>query len=128
MSYLLDTHAYLWWDSTSSELSGPVRSILLNADQIVYVSLASIWEIQIKSQLGKLKLPAPLSEIIERQQVDNAIQMLPVRVPHILALSTLPPHHRDPFDRILIAQAITEELILLSKDRTFAQYPVNTLW
>ncbi len=128
MKYLLDTHTYLWWDSKSSELSRSVRDILMDAGQTVYVSLASIWEIQIKFQIGKLHLAVPLAEIIERQEADNSIRVFPVRIPHILALQNLPMRHNDPFDRILIAQAITENLTVLSKDRKFADYNVQVLW
>ncbi|MBN8590935.1 MAG: type II toxin-antitoxin system VapC family toxin [Anaerolineae bacterium] len=128
MSYLLDTHTYLWWDSKSSELSRPVRDILMDVEQTVYVSLATIWEIQIKSQIGKLHLPAPLLEIIERQEAENGIHVLPVQVPHVLAVYNLPMHHRDPFDRILIAQTMIENMTLLSKDRQFAIYNVQVFW
>ncbi len=95
---------------------------------LLLVSIASLWEIQIKYQLGKLNLKLPLGQIITNQQQNNNIVVLPVTLDHILALETLPHHHRDPFDRLLIAQATLESATLLSKDSIFANYQVNLLW
>ncbi len=89
------------------------------------MSVASVWEMQIKQQLGKLKLRLPLAELIADQQKDNGIEILPVGLAHVLALENLPLHHKDPFDRLLIAQARTENIGILSVDATFKQYEVK---
>jgi PIN domain nuclease of toxin-antitoxin system len=128
MKYLLDTHTFVWWDMEASRLSAKVFDILADDANELFLSVASVWEIQIKQQIGKLKLPAPLPEVIERQQTDNEIVFLPVTLPHVFDLNHLPLHHRDPFDRLLVAQARVENLILLSDDAVFAQYPVQVVW
>jgi PIN domain nuclease of toxin-antitoxin system len=92
------------------------------------LSLASVWEIQIKSQLGKLQLSLPLSELIETQQQMNDLQLLPVELKHIYALTELSHHHRDPFDRLLIVQSRVEQMPLLSRDSIFDAYGVDRIW
>lgn len=128
MRYLLDTHAFIWWNTDAPELPARVREILANPENIILLSLASVWEMQIKLQVGKLTLPAPLAEIIEKQQHENQIELLPIILSHILALEHLPAHHRDPFDRLLIAQAQVEDIPLLSNDPILARYPVRVIW
>jgi PIN domain nuclease of toxin-antitoxin system len=95
---------------------------------VVLLSVASAWEMQIKLQLGKLDLRLPLAEVIASQQQSNDIQVLSVALGHVLALQDLPAHHKDPFDRLLIAQANVEEAVLISHDPVFAQYAVKVLW
>lgn len=95
---------------------------------ILLLSLASVWEILIKIQLGKLSLPAPLGDILEKQQQTNQIELLPIALPHILALEQLTQYHRDPFDRLLIAQARVEGIPIISDDSVFSQYPVELIW
>ena len=92
------------------------------------LSIASIWEIQIKHQLDKLVLDLPLEEILHQQQDENNLQLLSIELPHILALNQFPLHHRDPFDRLLIAQAATEDMHLVSNDKLFRRYDVKLLW
>jgi PIN domain nuclease of toxin-antitoxin system len=128
MNYLLDTHTFMWTDSNSSELSARVRAEISNPENEIYVSLVSIWEMQIKHQLGKLPLRMALNNIIEHQQQENGIEVLPIRLSHVLELNNLPLHHRDPFDRLLIAQARIERLTLISHDSIMSQYPVQVLW
>jgi PIN domain nuclease of toxin-antitoxin system len=99
-----------------------------NPENVLLVSVASLWEMQIKLQLGKLKLNTPLAELVAGQQQINKIEILDVKLEHILALGELPPHHRDPFDRLLIAQTNIEEAILLSKDQIFAEYAIKVVW
>lgn len=127
MIILLDTHAFIWWDSEPSRLSPYILSLLQDPTHHVLLSVASVWEIQIKSQLGKLELSLPLAEVIEKQRHTNHIAILPVTLEHVLALQDLPLHHKDPFDRLLIAQAISEEATLVSHDPIFTQYPVQLL-
>jgi len=92
------------------------------------LSLASVWEMQIKRQLGKLSLNLPLPELIASQQQTNGLQLLPIELNHIFMLENLPQFHRDPFDRLLIAQAVTEQIPVLSIDTVFDHYPVQRLW
>jgi PIN domain nuclease of toxin-antitoxin system len=127
MRGLLDTHTFLWWDSSSSRLSSPVRSFLSNPANDVLLSVVSVWEILIKLRLGKLTVRAPLPTILTQQQ-SRGIQILPVTLDHVMAVGTLPAAHKDPFDRLLIAQANIEGAVLLSADPVFAQYPVQVLW
>lgn len=128
MKLLLDTHTFIWWDSEPAKLSPQVLALCQDRTNSLLLSVASVWEMQIKLQLGKLKLDLPLAEIIESQQQRNNIEILPVLLTHVLALQSLPAHHKDPFDRLLIAQANVEEAALASSDPVFAKYAVNVLW
>jgi len=128
MKVLLDTHAFIWWDSAPTKLSPQARAACEDWANVVLLSVASVWEMQIKRQLGKLDLRLPLAEVIASQQQTNEIQVLPVTLGHVLALQDLPTHHKDPFDRLLIAQANVEEAVLVSHDPIFTHYPVKVLW
>ncbi len=128
MKLLLDTHTFIWWDSEPAKLSPQALTLCQERTNSLLLSVASAWEMQIKLQLGKLKLTLPLAEIIESQQQRNNIEILPVLLPHVLALQSLPAHHKDPFDRLLIAQANVEEAILVSSDPVFVQYVVKVVW
>lgn len=128
MKLLLDTHAFIWWDSAPDKLSPLARAACEDRTNLLLLSVASAWEIQIKLQLGKLHLRFPLAEVIASQQETNDLQVLPVTLSHVLALQGLPAHHQDPFDRLLLAQANAEEATLLSHDPVFADYPVKVLW
>ncbi|HEY5870402.1 MAG TPA: type II toxin-antitoxin system VapC family toxin [Candidatus Tectomicrobia bacterium] len=128
MKVLLDTHAFIWWDSTPDKLSPRARAACHDRTNFLLFSVASAWEIQIKLQLGKLYLRLPLAEVIVGQQQTNNLQVLPVALSHVFALQSLPAHHKDPFDRLLIAQANAEEATLISHDPVFAHYPVKVLW
>jgi PIN domain nuclease of toxin-antitoxin system len=128
MRILLDTHAFLWWDSEPGKLSTRVANLLFNPEHTIVLSVASIWEIQIKKQLGKLSLSVPLNELIESQQKINDIEILPIHLAHVLTLDSLPPHHKDPFDRILISQVIVEKIALVSADPVLTNYNVEIVW
>src|SRR5437867_3007395 len=128
MRLLLDTHAFMWWDSASSRLPAQVRALCHDPASILLLSVASVWEIQIKIQLGKLSLNRPLPEIISHQQQTNQLKVLPVTIEHVIALEQLPPVHRDPFDRLLVAVALAEGATLASGDAVFSQYPVPLVW
>jgi len=128
MKLLLDTHTFIWWDSEPTKLSTKVLALCQNQENTLILSVASVWEMQIKSQLGKIKLNLPLEELIESQHKINSIEILPITLEHILALEGLPSHHKDPFDRLLIAQANKERAVLVSCDSIFAEYPVSLLW
>ena len=127
MTGLLDTHTFIWWDSDVSRLSSKVLEFLGDASNMVLLSVVSVWEMVIKMQLEKITIRAPLTAIIADQQA-NGMQVLPVTLAHVLTVETLPIPHKDPFDRLLVAQANAEGAVLLSADLVFAQYPVNILW
>jgi PIN domain nuclease of toxin-antitoxin system len=128
MRLLLDTHAFIWWDSAPNKLPSQILALFQDQANEIIISVASIWEMQIKSQLGKLELKLPLEEIINTQQQTNNVQVLPITLAHVLALDGLPMHHRDPFDRLLVAQTNVEEVVLVSRDKIFEQYSVKLLW
>lgn len=128
MKLLLDTHTFIWWDSEPDKLSEAALALCQTSSNILILSVASVWEIQIKHQLGKLTLKMPLPDIVQGQQKSNNLRILPISLQHALALDLLPLHHKDPFDRILIAQAKVEKVALLSADPVFAQYPIRVRW
>jgi PIN domain nuclease of toxin-antitoxin system len=128
MAYLLDTHTFLWFINGDTQLSIKAKEAIGNPDAIKYISIASFWEIAIKLNVGKLSLDMPYVDL--RQQVaDNGFEILPITFSHTTELIHLDLHHRDPFDRIIIAQALNEELILISKDGNFDKYSqLKMLW
>ncbi|MGV3720969.1 MAG: type II toxin-antitoxin system VapC family toxin [Actinomycetota bacterium] len=128
MRLLLDTHTFIWWDTQPARLSPRARLLCTSRENQLVVSVATLWEMQIKLQLGKLQLSLSLEEIIRHQQQTNGIEVLSVSVPHVLALGHLPTVHRDPFDRILAAQAKAEGMTIVSADPILRQYPVTVEW
>jgi PIN domain nuclease of toxin-antitoxin system len=128
MNILLDTHAFIWWDSHIDRLSPTALEVCQDSANTLFLSVVSVWEIQIKHQLGKLTLDVPLVEIVNSQQSTNGLQILPVELSHVLALDQFPLHHRDPFDRLLLAQAKIERAVLLSCDPAFEAYSAYVLW
>jgi PIN domain nuclease of toxin-antitoxin system len=128
MNILLDSHTLIWFSQNSPQLSSSAIEILENRNNLLFLSLVSVWEIQIKVQLGKLNLDISLSEIVKDQTKINDVQILPMKLSHIWTLDTLPYYHKDPFDRLLISQAITENLIILGVDSVFDSYPVEKIW
>ena len=127
MKLLLDTHAFIWWDSDPGQLSVPALAALLDPANEVLLSVCSIWEMAIKADLERLSLRLPLSDIVSHQKA-NGLQLLPITVEHVLAIVGLPAIHNDPFDRLLIAQANVEGAQLVSNDRAIRQYAVRVLW
>jgi len=128
MKLLLDTHTFIWWDSEPAKLSSEALALCQNQENDLVLSVVSVWEIQIKLQLEKLKLQLPLRELIANQRQANKIEILPVTLEHVLALEYLPNYHKDPFDRLLVAQAKVEDIVLLSGDPSIAKYDVNLRW
>ena len=128
MKLLLDSHAFIWWDSNPDKLSPRALTLCQDRRNTLMVSVASLWEMQIKAQLGKLKLNIPMAELIEKQKETNAIKVLTISLEHILELGNLPTIHNDPFDRLLIAQARVEDAMIVSTDSIFAQYPITIVW
>jgi PIN domain nuclease of toxin-antitoxin system len=128
MKLLLDTHAFLWLASDITKLSPNVQRLLSNEENEIYLSVASLWEMSIKLGMGKLHIGKPLAQIVIEQQQVNHIQLLAIHASHALAVQELPPHHKDPFDRMLVAQARLELMTLLTEDATLKLYPVAVEW
>ena len=128
MKLLLDTHAFLWWVAASGELSRKSRSAVESARNECFVSVASGWEIAIKASLGKLRIEGALDRFLPEQLAANGFQPLAIDLKHAARVATLPFHHRDPFDRLLIAQALEEELAVVTADPVFAKYGVTRIW
>lgn len=120
MNLLLDTHVLLWWLDDSPSLSRTVNEKISDVGNLVFVSAAVIWEIRIKQALGKLKIPASFRQVLEGQSFEN----LPITADHAHAVKDLPSYHRDPFDRMLIAQAVVEGLTIVTHDSVFHPYRI----
>lgn len=121
MSYLVDTHVLIWHAREPERISRRVRAVLNDASVPVWFSMASLWEMAIKISLGKLQLDVTI-EVFAESQLRNAYQLLPVNLVHVVEVAKLPLHHRDPFDRMLIAQALSENLTILTADENFKKY------
>ena len=128
MRALLDNHAFLWWITNDPRLSKKVREIISDGENELFLSVASGWEMAIKAGLGRLQLPSNLEHFILEQMALNAIESLPVQMSHALHVYKLPAHHRDPFDRMLIAQAQLQNLPILTVDPQIARYSVKVIW
>jgi PIN domain nuclease of toxin-antitoxin system len=125
---LLDTHSFLWFLLDDPQLSAAARVLIEDPTNDVEISPASYWEIAIKIRLGKYALPEPYQVFIEREIADNDFRVLPIEPKHTAVLTTLPLHHRDPFDRLIVAQAMVEGLSLVSADPQLDAYPIHRLW
>ncbi len=128
MNYLLDTHSFLWFIAGNAKLSDRTRLLIENTDTQLYLSIASLWELSIKISIGKLFLKEPFEKIIPAQLAQNSIDLLQISIEHTAALIELPFHHRDPFDRLMIAQAQVEQLPIISKDSAFSAYKIQQIW
>jgi PIN domain nuclease of toxin-antitoxin system len=125
---LLDTHAFLWWIADDARLSARATALIGDGSNEILVSAASAWEIVVKSRLGRVAVPTPVDRFFTAQLEANAFVPLPIQMRHALGLEALPDIHRDPFDRILVAQAVAEELTLVSRDRVLRGYPISLEW
>ncbi|MCF7785037.1 MAG: type II toxin-antitoxin system VapC family toxin [Prosthecobacter sp.] len=128
MKALLDTHALLWFLAGSNKLGTAALGVIQNPANTLFVSPASLWEISIKDSLGKLTLPQPFAQLFPASLDASGILILPILMPHLHAHRSLPFHHHDPFDRLIISQALTEDLTLVSCDGEFSAYGVKLLW
>jgi PIN domain nuclease of toxin-antitoxin system len=126
MQLLIDTHVLIWFLEGNKSLSKPHRQIISDSQNDVFVSIASLWEIAVKISLGKLTLAKPLADVIKQIAVEN-IEVLPILPKHTLQVSTLPFHHRDPFDRIIVAQSQVENLPIVTNDIEFSHYGIKLL-
>lgn len=127
MNLLLDTHTFIWWAEDPTKLSNIALNAIQDKANRLLLSDVSIWEIQIKAQLGKIKIGLPLTQLIA-DQVKNGFEICGITTDHILGLDSLPFHHKDPFDRLLISQTIVDGLTFVSKDPAIKPYSVQTLW
>ncbi len=128
MRILLDTQAFLWMLSGAADFSSKARKLVADPDNELFLSLASVWEIAIKSSIGKLKIAEPIATFIPAQMQANGIEQLDISFRHVARVAVLPFHHRDPFDRLLVCQAVEEGLVLLSADAVFDRYKVPRIW
>ena len=128
MKVLLDTYACLWFVWNSVQLSATARARIVDPNNEIYLSPANYWELAIKIRIGKLRLAEPYEVFVTREIQQNCIRILPILVSHTAVLTTLPLHHRDPFDRLLVAHAMVEQMRLVSADPVFDSYPVTRLW
>lgn len=128
MRLLLDTHVFLWWVYDDPKLSQSARDLILDADNTKFVSAVSAWELSIKAGLGKIRLDQPISTFFTTYTAENYFEVLPISLTHIYKTEHLPPHHKDPFDRLLIAQAKTERLQMISADTAFDAYDIERFW
>lgn len=128
MKLLLDTHTFIWWQQDNTKLSAKALAAIRHPENTVYLSVINAWEMQIKHQLGKLTVHKPITEMVDYEVNENGFQILPVLLDHVYMLDELPLHHKDPFDRLLIAQAKKEGLTLVSDDTPMRAYNVTLLW
>lgn len=128
MRALLDTHVFLWWIIDDRRLPPYIRDVIADEGNELFLSSASCWEMAIKAKLGRLKLPVPPEKFIPDQMIANNISGLPIQLAHALHVYSLPDHHRDPFDRMLAAQAQIERMPIVTNDSLLADYDVRILW
>jgi PIN domain nuclease of toxin-antitoxin system len=125
---LLDTHSFLWFIAGDARLSEQGRALIEDSDNEKFVSIASIWEIAIKTSLGKLPLTKPFEQFIPEQIQRNGLDVLGLRVEHAAKVALLPFHHRDPFDRMIVAQSLAEDIAVVSNDAILDDYGIKRLW
>ena len=128
MNLLLDTHAFLWFIASDPRLSSQAQSLIQTPTNRRLLSMASLWEMAIKVSLGKLTLAQPFDQLIPRQLQLNQIEVLAIGLPHVAAVVAMPFHHRDPFDRLMAAQCLIEDLPIVSSDPVFDAYSVRRVW
>ncbi len=128
MRLLLDTHTFLWFTLDDPLLTTNALKLIVDPNNEILISPISYWEIAIKISIGKYSLSEPVAQFFEREIAGNQFDILPIQPQHVGPLASLPFHHRDPFDRLLIAQAIVEQIPVISADLAFDAYPVQRLW
>ncbi|WNZ47972.1 type II toxin-antitoxin system VapC family toxin [Leptolyngbya boryana CZ1] len=128
MRLFLDTYVFLWFIAGSSDLSNKVRTLIEDPNNQRFLSVASLWEMSIKVSIGKLDIGMTFTELMQHEVYGNAIEVLQIQSEHLDALAKLPFHHKDPFDRPIIAQSLAESMPLMSKDGEFGNYPITLLW
>jgi PIN domain nuclease of toxin-antitoxin system len=127
MAALLDTHTFLWFVSGDKQLPEKIKTKILNINESCYISIASLWEITIKIQIGKLKIDISIEDLFKYAD-RNQIEIVQITAEHLLVLASLPQHHNDPFDRLIVSQAISENMTLYSKDKGLKKYKIKQEW
>lgn len=125
---LLDTHTFIWWVENSPRLSDNALELIQNIENECFLSLVSTWEMAIKVSIGKLKFTCPVQEYVPQHLTANQFRQLDISFRHVIGVESLEFHHRDPFDRLLAAQAVEDKMILVSADRIFDRYKVERVW
>ena len=128
MKLLLDTHVFIWMNNSPNKLSARFCQYCEQGEDEFFLSMVTPWEIQIKQQLGKLKVAPVISKLIEKNRQENNIKLLPIELVHIETLSEIPLYHKDPFDRLLIAQARFEKMTLITADEKIRKYDIKVIW
>ena len=128
MRLLLDTHVFLWMNDAPEKLPAKFRNLFARGEDEMFLSIALPWEIEIKQQIGKLAIEGTVDELLAPYIEDNSLRLLPIELRHILGLGSLAMHHRDPFDRMFIAQALTDGMEIVTADPLFEAYPVSLIW
>lgn len=128
MRLLLDTHAFLWFIQGSQNLSETARNLIEDQENEKLLSIASLWEISIKVSIGKLDVGMALAELLSREVYGNGFEVLAIQANHLDELTKLVFHHKDPFDRLIIAQALAKRMPVVTRDEAFGRYPVSLLW
>jgi PIN domain nuclease of toxin-antitoxin system len=127
MAALIDTHTFLWFVSGDKQLPEKIKTKILNINESCYISIASLWEITIKIQIGKLKIDISIEDLFKYAD-RNQIEIVQITAEHLLILASLPQHHNDPFDRLIVSQAISENMTLYSKDKGLKKYKIKQEW
>lgn len=128
MKYLIDTQVFIWLNTDINRLTRKFVTLSQSGQNEFYLSMASVWEMQIKQQLGKLSLPTTVEQLVKHNQAMSNLNLLNIDLKHIGALESLPDVHKDPFDRLIIAQSLCESMTLISADQMFQYYPVQVEW
>lgn len=128
MNYLIDTHTFLWAISDDDRLSDAAKNIIEKVDQNIHISIASLWEISIKISIDKLELDEAFETLVPRELYNFEIKVIDIEIDHLSRLSSLPLHHRDPFDRLIISQSLEENYPVIGRDNKFDSYKVNRIW
>ena len=127
MNLLLDTHTFLWFVNDNYQLSNYAKDLIEQRNNVCYLSIASLWEMSIKYNLGKLKLDPDYEEFVEREVLVSSIKILNIKLEHLRINASLPFHHKDPFDRLIIAQSIVENIPIVTLDSAFEKYSVTII-
>lgn len=128
MKLLLDTHTFVWFIEGNLNLSVGARNLIEDRRNQRFLSIASLWEMSIKVSIGKLELKMSFTELVKREVYGNAIDLLEIQPEHLDELANLPFHHKDPFDRLIIAESLAEQVPVVTKDDAFGNYPITVLW
>lgn len=128
MRLLLDTHTFLWYINGDEKMSAYAKQLIASPSNQCYLSFASLWEMSIKSSLGKLEIPLPISQLYQKYVLENHIRLLDFDIKYLQNFHDLPFHHNDPFDRMIIAQSIIENMPIIGCDKVFKDYDVNVFW